>query len=443
MSITNTIGGMLEKVAPVMANYYSFDDSLAAALKPSKSARVSRKLYEVPIKKYPGGARQKFSADGGSLGSGTGPVYDYMKAGFIDSTINFKITQEQIDLTETSEQSRVNVLQDILSDAMKVLSQHDNVDLFGDGTGVLTNSSSASPAATQLTFASATDGIGVNRLFLGMYVDVWDSTLASLRSGGPFTITAIDYENKIVTLDGSPGSMASGDYLVVANVDAYGPSTPTSFSSTWPAGGLTTAAGLTGDSWRHGLEYCNDVDNTYFLTKSKSSFPQLKPQHIDADGAVFTFDHVERLKNLLIQARGKDAVSKLEGVMHQDRLLDLKRANLAVSYSLIEGNGTSTKDLMPSGGYSDTYNVSGIRTHISRCADRARFDCFISGNWTRVEGAPTRFHKNPDNGAYIFEKRSSDAVAAEWTMFLKQKFDWLCEDPGASAYADDLKISVT
>lgn len=442
MSITNTIGGMLEKVAPVMANYYSFDDSLAAALKPSKSARVSRKLYEVPIKKYPGGLRKKFSADGGSLGAGTGPVYDYMKAGFIDSTINTKITQEQIDLTETSEQSRVNVLNDILKDAMDVLSNHDNVDLFGDGTGTLTNSSSDCPAANQLTFAATTDGIGVNRLLLGMAVDAWDSTLATLRSGGPFTVTAIDYENQIVTLSGSPGSLTSGDYLVVADVDAYGPSAPLSFSSTWPGDALTNAAGLTGDSWRHGLEYCNDVDNAYYLTKAKASFPQLKPQHIPANGAVFTFDHVERLKNLLIQARGKQAVSQLEGTMHQDRLLDLKRANLAVSYSLIEGT-TKMNDLMPAGNYDETYKISGITTHISRCADRARFDCFIKGNWTRVEGAPTRFHKNPDSGSYIFEGRSSDAVAAHWTMFLKQKLDWCCEDPGASAYVDDLKISVS
>lgn len=440
MSITNTIGGMLEKVAPVMANYYSFDDSLAAALKPSKSAKVSRKLYEIPIKKYPGGLRRKFSADGGSLGSGTGPVYDYMKAGFIDSTINTTITQEQIDLTESSEQSRVNVLKDILNDAMKVLNNHDNIDLFGDGTGVLTNSSSDRPAANQLTFAGATDGIGVNRLLLGMAVDAWDSALTTIRSGGPFTVTAIDYENKIVTLSGSPGSLTSTDYLVVADVDAYGPSGPTSFSSTWPAGGLTTAAGLTGDSWRHGLEYGNDVDNAYFLAKAKATFPQLKPQHVPAGDAVFQFDHIEQAKNLLIQARGAEAVSQLEGVMHQDRLLDLKRANLAASYNLIEGQN-KTKDMMPGGSYTDTYQVSGITTHISRSADRGRFDCFVKGNWCRVEGAPTRFHKNPDSGAYIFEARSSDAVAASWIMFLKQKFDWCCEDPGASAYVSGLRLS--
>ena len=440
-SITNTLAAGLERVAPELANYYSFDNSLAAMLQPGKAERVSRYLYRTSYKKHQGGSSRKFSADGGTLGVGSSPSYGSFTAGFIYTTLNFKITQEQIDLSETSEQARVNTLTDILSNAMQTLSQHDNIYLFNNGKGTLTNASSAISGSTILTFDSATDGLKTNQLFIGQQVAVWDSTLATQRAGGPFHISGINHATKTVTLDAAVTSLTQGDILTVYGLEAYGPPTPTSFSSTWPGGGLTTAAGLTGDSFRHGLWYVNDdTTSNYYLAKLKSSFPEFLPQNQDAGNLPLSYSVVESLKNDIIQARGPEVVSQMYGVLHGKTLQHLQDAGVAITRDLASANPT-LKDLMPEAKYGQVYNVSGVPHFVSRCQDRARIDYFIKGNWTRVEARPAGFHKAPDSGSKFFPVRSSDAVTAAWQMFLIQGMDWVCEDPGAGGFIDNIAIS--
>lgn len=440
-TIANSYSIGLEQVAPVVADYTKFDDSLAKMLEPSKTVKIGRYLYRVPFKQYRGGAAGKHIGNSGTFSTGTGPVFSHFTAGYIYSHVAHKISQEQIDTSQSSEVARVNVLTELLGDVTKVLNQHDNVWLFNDGTGVLTNGSDTKPSSTTLTFNGATDGIKTNRLFMGMQVDVWDSGLTSKRANGPFIITAIDESTKTVTFSAAPTTLTAGDIITVVGLDSYGPAGPTTGSSTWPGGGTSSADGLTGDSWMHGLEYVNNITKSYFLGKATASYPQLVPQYENASASsALTYEHGESLKNKLIQSR-PDVVGKLMFVMHQDRRLDLQIAGISLKRDMV-GPNPKLQDLMPGNEYGEVFPFCGQPAFVSSCADRKRVDGFVKGNWTRTEAKPAGFHKNPGNGQYFFESRNGEgAITNSWNLYTTQAKDWVCEDPGAGGFIYGLPAS--
>ncbi len=438
--ILDTISSHLEQVAPRIAQYWQFDDSLASKIAAPTRAKATRYLYRIPVERYPGGTLMKYSANRGDMGSGTGMKLTHLTAGFIDSILNCEVTQEQIDLSESSEQARISVMSKQMADAMKVLNAHDNIDLHGDGTGKLTDSSSAKPSTTTLTFDGATDYLNCNRLFDGRAVDVWDSTGATKRSGGPYIITAIDWDGNIVTFDSAVTGLASGDLLSVYNVDTYGPSSLTSFSSTWPGGALVTAAGLTGDGWRHGLEYCNDATTTnYYLGRLKSSIPQLLPIEVDASSNPLTFSHGELAKNLSIQRRGESILNGMSVVMHMNQLHRLKDTNTTISRIAIQG-AHKLVDHMPNDGYKGDFTFADLPACLSRIHRKNRVDSFTPRLWGRVQGHPAKFHEV--NGIKIFPKISSTTgnMLAAQEFRLKQKFDWVNEDPGAAFFISSCQV---
>ena len=441
-TITDTLQSHLEQVATTIPEYYDFDETLAKQIRPAKWAEATRYLYRIPVVQYLGGTYQKFIADGGDMGSGTGPKMNKLTAGFFDTLLSFQITKEQIDLSATDTQSRINVMSYTLAKAMTVLNAMDNITLFGDGTGKLTNAASTGTSTT-LTFASATDYLGVNQLFEGMMVDVWDSTFATKRAGGPYKISAINTKSKQVTFSTAPTAMATTDGISIAGLDIYGPSALTSFSSTWPGGGLTAASGLTGDSFRHGLKYVNDATGTnYYLGVLKSGFPKLMPANYSAS-ATITFGAVELAKNLLIQARGDAALDGMELIMHMCNQAQLKEIGTTISTWMRgpgETGGQAPKmlDVQPAGKYSDTFYVADIPARVSKCCDKSRIDAYSKSHWGRVEAFPTRFYKVGDQMLFPLRSSSTGNLLAGLEFKIEQKMDWCVDDPGMGFYIDSV-----
>lgn len=446
-TITDTLRTHLEQVSNRVQEYHAYDQSLAGRFKPTTVAEVTRYLYRIIVENYIGGQLIKYSADRGSMGTGTGPSYTYLTAGFLDSSLNFEVTKEQMDTMMKDSQARVKILARIMAQAMTVMIAHDNSFLFGDGTGVLTNDSSlyAAGPPVQYTFAAATDSLGVNRLFEGMSVDIWSSDLGTKRNttGGPRKILQIDRSNKIVTLDVAPNnSPATGDQITVANVEAYGPSTPTGFSSTWPGGALTTAAGLTGDSWLHGLGYANDATTSnYYLGQIKSGLPKLIPPRVNASSATIGYDMIETMKNLGIEIWGDDYVKGLMGVCHMKQQQKLKEFGTTVVRDMATPSGVKLKDLQPAAGYADTFYISEVPHFCSRSQDRARIDYYHEEDWGRVESEAPHFYKLPDGGIFFELRNSSGEVLAGFEFRIVRKFDWVCHKPGRGGVVDTLAFA--
>jgi len=439
-SILDAVAETLEQVKDKVVEVYLLDDSVISVINPSKVAEASRYGYRVPILQYIGGANMKTNLNGGTIGPSGGPVYFNVTAGFFPSFLNFELSQEEIDLTSTSAAAREAVLSRVMDNVTNVFNAHENLYIMGDGTGKLTNSSSAKPAANQLTFNTATDYLKTNRLFEGQWCDVWDSTGATKRAGGPYYITSIDWDNRIVTFNGNVTGLTSGDLLSVAQADVFGPSTLVSFSSTWPGGGLTNGPGLTGDSWRHGLAYANDnTTSNYFLGKLKSSYTSLIPASYNASSNALSWEMANIVQNKRIQRRGAKILDDTMGVMHMALTQTLQAQNVHIMKWDISAKEDMAgyKDLPPKLKYGKFFNFNGIPCFPARVADMSRVDFFRRSDWGRVQSKdkPFSWWKDPGTGSMFRPGLDSSAnYLTKWQFSAYSVFDYVCHDPGAGGY---------
>lgn len=436
--IVDTLGAGLEQVAPEIRDYRDFDEGLMRYFKPSKRATVSRWLYRTLYKRWSGGAQSKVDLDGGALPDGTGPVIDYFYSGFYNAMFSLGVTQEQINMSETSEQGRMDVVADILENALNTLHAHDNTDLFGDGSGKLTNAASTGTSTT-LTFADSSDTLGTGQLFRGRVVDIWDNAGTTLRAGGPYTISAVDHKNKKVTFTAAPTAMGTTDLLTVPDLDSYGPAAPTTASSTWP-GDSKTAAGLTGDSWIHGLKYVNST-GTYFLGKARASYPELQALSQDMDGEPISFELADLLMTQMINARDKTIIEGAMAVMNPCQQAALKAA-VTVTSVWQRGASDNMYNKQPGDKYNDTFAWGQFTGFAAKQADKARVDIFNPGAWGTVENGPAKWFKAPDGAGSMFwmDHNTSGKDLAKWNVRLMRVMDLCCEDPQTSAWAFELAV---
>ncbi|HXC05796.1 MAG TPA: hypothetical protein VNZ86_13635 [Bacteroidia bacterium] len=448
VSVTDVVAAQIERVRQKLQPIFESSSEVSSMIKKAGGDKVdiSRYLYRIPLQQFRGGNFHKYTADGGSLGVGTGMLITSLQAGYITTVRSYRVTDEESDTSATTAQSVVNVFNKTLADAMTESQIDDDITLHTDGTGILTNQSSAATSTT-ITFAGSTDTLGVNRLREGMCVDVWNAggTTKRAPSSGtaPTFITAIDYIGLVVTLSQSIASITATDILAFPNLDIYGPSTLTSFSSTWPGGGLTNGPGLTGDSFRHGLYYANDANGSnYYLGKLKSTIPQLLASHISASGATFSFGLVLEGLDQLQQRRDKTITNGLRGIAHMKQREAVFQIGVNISNIFLKPGDSQGKmpDLMPNNiDYTDVFYLCGIPTMVSKRQFQDRIDFINPTIWGRAQTHDVRF--KTVTGRNVFEVRNSDGtIAASREFHIEQAFDFVDYDPGAGFYVDSLKV---
>ena len=287
---TNVLGVISthqEAVRPKLHALYETSSQVSGLIKDKgETTKVSRYLYRIPIELYPGGAFAKYSANGGALGEGHHMNTSHLTAAYFYSSLAFSMTQESKGVTAGNPQAIINLYNEELSRAIGTAQVHEDITLHTDGSGVLTNGASASADTTHATFAGASDTWGVNNLREGMSVNFWNAGLTTIRTtsrtNNSAIITNIDYSTKEITLDTAVTGLVATDVVTLVGMATYGPTGPTSFSSTFPeAPASQVAAGIGGDSFRHGLYYVNDnTPANYFLGRQKSTISQLLPNRI-------------------------------------------------------------------------------------------------------------------------------------------------------------------
>lgn len=450
MGVTSTTATQLEQVRKTMVELYNDSDQIAGKVKAAKGGRVtvSRYLYRIPLELFLGGNFHKINMDGGVMGTGTGMSNTYVTAGFISTARSYIVTDEQASTTSSKEQSDVNVMARQLGKATHQAQVDDDITLHTDGTGKLTGLSSA-VSSTTMTFATAGDTVGINRLQQGMTVDVWDATGATKRapSSGtaPTWITNIDYANNVVTLSQAIASITATDILAFPALDVYGPSTLASFSSTWPGGGLTNGPGLTGDSFRHGIPYSNDsTTSNYYLGRLKSTISQLLPSYVDGSSSALTFDMVLKGLDLVTQRRDQSVMKGLQGIMHMKQRRSLFGQGVNISNWNRGQTSDKMPDLMPSNiAYDSTFDTCGVSCCVDLRQPTDRVDYVNFDLWGRAEtndpGGAIHFKKVGDQTVFpVFD--GDGQMTTQVQFHLVCEFDFVNYDPGAGMYISGLLV---
>ena len=441
-SMTDTYSLYLERVRPTLEKLFEQTDQIAARVKKSTEAvRISRWFYRVPLKIHAGLNYGKLSIDGGSAGIGTGALFTHLRGGYFSSKLAGRITTEQEE-TSSPEQAVVNVLTDLLSNAVIEAGVMDDIGFHQSGTGVLTAASTATNSTTTLTFGSATDYLKLNNLRVGMAVDVWDTGLTSIRSAAtaaPILISALDLDNNIVTFNQTVTGLTSTDKITFAGLAAYGPAGPTSYSSTYP---VTGTGGVGGDSFRHGFPYMTDISSNYFYGVSRSTYPQLQAVRVNAASTPFEWDHVHRMIAKITNKYEGDAWKGLFGIINMAQRTQIADLGLNISNILLTGDKFGgTRDLMPSNmGYADTASVAGLSLVTSKRQDRSRIDFINTDKIIRAQLHDLKFLPNESGGYMHVGHNSSGEVCTYKEFFIIQSYDYVCTNAGAFARIDNLSL---
>lgn len=449
---------MIEAIAPEVPRIFEQTDRLSKLIGKGKAIPISDRFCREVILKYVGGTFQAFDPDNGVVGTGSGLATTSFQIGYYYSNYGVALSFRAKDTTQTAGQSKIEVFATQQTEAMKELAVWEDIQLHTDGTGLLTNASSA-VTATTMTFASSSDTLGVNLLREGMAVfvcavgtgtigEVPTGTTAdtggvlranATKAGYPAIITNIDYDARKVTFDSTITGISTGDRIQIVGVPngvafTAGLGGTQTGNSNWPGGGATPPVWSGTDSFRHGIPYANAVDTTlYYGGLNRATVNQINPVAYNIQGAPMTANHVLIIRDRLTQKRDQSAISGLFGICHMSQRAQAMNVGIAVSEWQRNSSANETLlDLMPKNiGYEESFVVGGMVHYMSKRQPRDRVDYFNPKLWGRAELFAGPRPMSWGGQTVMPTWSSSGQLQAGLQMFWEQSFDWYCQDPGA------------
>jgi hypothetical protein len=206
----------LERVVPQIQTLFEMDDLFFSTIQKRNVEKISNRQMRIPLEIRPGGSFQYFNADGGDLGRGGGPTFDraVLNAVFLSENIEYtKLTQWS---TDSDRKAIVNAVRRLTASAMDELRRQLDAQLMQAGNGVVGTISAVSTSGGVDTYTLNSDGFGARLVRFGQTIQVYDTTLATLRGTG--VITQWDVPNKSIQVTPAIAGAVATDVLVVMGI---------------------------------------------------------------------------------------------------------------------------------------------------------------------------------------------------------------------------------
>jgi hypothetical protein len=401
----------LENVTKKVQTVFERDDKFYANIKKRNVEKISHRQMRVPLELRPGGSFQYFDPDGGDMGRGGGPTYDkaVLNCVFISEAIEYtKLTQWA---TDDERKAVINSVRKLTASALDELRRQLDSQLMQVGDGVVGVISAVTTAGGVDTYTLGTDGFGARLVRYGQTIQVYDTTLATLRGSG--TITKWDVENKVIDVTPSIASSAATDKLVVAGI-----SSPTSL----PA--------LYGVPYHH-----SNASTGTWLGFSRASTPEIRANRVNAGGNGLTLPLPRLAINKIGNRIGIDENMSLVAWLHpcQQQAYEEIGQLVSVIHKAAKEEGLN---MYFSG---NNMQLAGAPTKASYNWDKTRIDFIVDEVWGRGEILPIGFYTT--DGRNIFEIRgASGGVAAAEIFYMVVGMQTFVNNPAGCTYIDNLAV---
>lgn len=408
----NVVAAELERVDPFVAMLYDVDDVFYSDVaKASDAEKISARDMRVPLDFRPGSNFGHFDPDGGDLGRGDAPIYQYGTIGSIYIKAGLEWTKKADWGTDDTRKSVVNAFRVILSKAMEEFSRDSDSLCMTDGTGVLANPSTVSigggTAGGDLWTVPATDGFGVRLLRDQLTVGVYNAALTVKR--GEVKINAYDLNARQVSTTPSIPTALNTDKLVVAGLG-------------------TSPVSLFGVPYHH-----NNSSSGTWLGIARNANPQIRASRVTASGALalpFPRLAINNIGNRL----GKKKIPKVQAFMHMAQQSAYEELGQFVS-EIHKMPKEESLNLY----FGDDMQLAGASIHTSFSWDKTRIDFIAQELWRRAETHAPGFYDV--DGKRIFEGRGiSGGVAAFQMVYVAAGWNLYPRNPAAGSYISDLTI---
>lgn len=400
----------LERVLPKVRTLFERDDKFYATIKKSTTAeKISNRQMRVPLELRPGGSFQYFDANGGDLGRGGGPTFDKAVLTCVFMSENIEYTKLAQWATDDERKAIVNSVRRLTATALDELRRQLDAQLMQNGSGSIGTITTVATSGGVDTYVCTTDGFGVRLMRYGQTVQVFDSTLATLRGSG--VITTWDVENKTIAVTPAIAGATTGDILVTNGIAA-----PASLPALF------------------GVPYHDSNASTgTWLGFSRSATPEIRSNRVNAANAALSLPLPRLAINKIGNRVGIDNTFNPVAWMHPAQKQAYESIGQLVSV-IYKDPKEQSLDM-----YFDKMQMAGAPVKESYNWDKTRIDFINTDVWGRAEILPIGFYKT--DGRSIFEIRgASGGVATADIFYMTVGMQTFVSNPAATAYIDNLAV---
>lgn len=399
----------LERVIPKIRVLFERDDKFFSWIEKRPAEKISNRQMRVPLELRPGGSFQYFNADGGDLGRGGGPTWDkaVLNCVFVSENIEYtKLTQWS---TDSDRKAITNAVRRLTATAMDELRRQLDAQMMQSGNGVVGTLSAKSVSGGVDTYTLDSDGFGARLVRYGQTIQVFDSTLATLRGSG--VITKWDVENKQIEVTPAVTGSTTTDVLVVNGI-----SSPSSL----PA--------LYGVPYHH-----SNASTGTWLGFNRTTTPEIRSNGVNANNNALTLPLPRLAINKIGNRVGLDNDVAPEAWTHPAQKQAYEEIGQLVSVVFKEPKAQSL-DM-----YFDKMQMAGASVKTSFNWNPKRIDFMNKDVWGRAEILPLGFYTT--DGRRIFELRgASGGVATADIFYMVYGGQTFVSNPAATAYIYDLAV---
>ncbi len=403
----------LERVIPKVRVLFERDDKFFANIKKRDVEKISHRQMRVPLELRPGGSFGYFNPDGGDLGRGGGPTFDkaVLNSVFAVEAIEYtKLTQWA---TDDERKAIVNSVRRLTATALDELRRQLDAQMMQDGTGVIGVASvyTVNTPAGSDTITFGTDGFGANLMRFGQTIQIFDTTLATLRGSG--VITFYDKPNKQVQITPSIAAGIAGDKAVV--------------------NGITSPASLPAI---FGVPYHHSNASTgTWLGFSRATTPEIRANRVNGGSAALTLPLPRLAVNAIGNRIGIDNNFSPNAWLHPCQQQAYEEIGQLVS--IIQKSAKEEGLNMYFSG--SNMQLAGAPVKPSFQWDKTRIDFVTDEVWGRGEILPVGFYKT--DGRNIFEIRgASGGVAAAEIFYMVCGMQTFVNNPAGCSFIDSLAV---
>lgn len=409
--VESQVAGLeLERVIPKIRVLFERDDKFYANIKKRDVEKISNRQMRVPLELRPGGSFQYFNADGGDLGRGGGPTFDKAVLTSVFVSENIEYTKLTEWATDDERKAVTNGVRRLTATALDELRRQLDAQMMQSGDGVIGVISAVATAGGVDTYTLGTDGFGARLMRYGQTVQVFDTTLATLRGSG--VITKWDVENKSIDVTPAIAAAAATDKLVTNGI-----ANPTAL----PA--------LYGVPYHH-----SNASTGTWLGFSRSATPEIRANRVNGLNAALTLPLPRLAMNKIGNRVGIDNTFKPTAWLHPCQ----KQAYEEIG-QLVSIIHKQPKEEALNMYFGDGMQMAGASLKDSFNWDKTRIDFIVDEVWGRGEILPIGFYTT--DGRRIFEIRGpSGGVATADIFYMVVGMQTFVSNPAACAYIDALAV---
>lgn len=411
MAVTesNVVALELERVLPKVKKVFEQEDKFYSKIKKKNVEKVSNRQMRVPLELRPGGSFQYFNPDGGDLGRGGGPQWDKAVLTPVFISENIEYTKLSQWATDDERKSVINSVRRLTAFALDELRRQLDAQLQQAGNGVVGTVSGVTTTAAVDTYTLDSDGFGARLVRFGQTIQLFDSTLATLKGSG--TITLWDVENKQISVTPAIAGATTGDLVVVNGVSA---------PSALPA--------LFGVPYHH-----SNASTGTWLGFSRVTTPEIRSSRVNANSAALSLPLPRLAINKIGNRVGIEGNFNPKAWMHPCQAQAYEEIGQLVS--IINKKGSEESLNMYFGGMQ----MAGAGVEQTFNWNQKRIDFVDEDVWGRGEILPIGFYKT--DGRSIFEIRSaSGGVTAADIFYMVIGTQTFVNNPAYTSYIDTLAV---